>query len=197
MSVDHPKGSTPVLDLPEHIGGGLWVKRVRRPFRFLRHQFIWLGDGDVVVEGGLKQRHKGLKAEDKSWFLLEGAAVWPLSSSTASFPHRTIYQYHLLTFLPWHCLYLSPHHPITAAHLQCSYLQEERTLALSLRAGGPEPVRKSVCWCRGDVVAQSQRLLFQLLWWTVSGQQTLPLSLQAGEHHEWIKNMTHDPKKLS
>lgn len=58
------------------------------------------------------------------------------------------------------------------------YLEEEGTLAFSLRAGRPEPVRKSIGLCRGDIVAQRQRLLLQLLWWAVPGQQALPLALQ-------------------
>lgn len=63
----------------------------------------------------------------------------------------------------------------------CEYLEEKWTLTLSLWAGGPEPVRKSVCLCGGDVVTQSQRLLLQLLWWIVPGQQALSLALYTQE----------------
>ena len=58
------------------------------------------------------------------------------------------------------------------------YLEEEWALVLRLRAGRPEPVRKSICFCSGDVVAQSQRLLLQLLGGIVPGQQALSLTLQ-------------------
>lgn len=57
------------------------------------------------------------------------------------------------------------------------YLEEEWTLVLSLRAGGPEPVREAIGLRGGDVVAQSERLLLQLLWWTVPGQEALSLAL--------------------
>lgn len=62
--------------------------------------------------------------------------------------------------------------------MQCfEYLKEEWTLAFSLRAGGPEPVRKSISLCSGDIVTQSQWLLLQLFWWTVPGQQAFSLAL--------------------
>lgn len=73
--------------------------------------------------------------------------------------------FHLCAFLSlllksnkfhWHSL----SHVHTYKHMQCfEYLEEKWTLALSLRAGGPEPMRKSIRLCGGDVVAQSQRLL--------------------------------------
>lgn len=86
-----------------------------------------------------------------------------------------------------HSYYLtvSLSHKDTHTHTQClKYLKEERTLAFSLRARSPEPVRKSVCLCGGDVVAQCQRLLLQLLWRTVSGQQALSLALNTEEEEE-------------
>lgn len=64
------------------------------------------------------------------------------------------------------------------------YLEEEWTLAFSLRAGRPEPVRKTVGLCCGDVVAQCQRLLLQLLWGAVPGQQALPLALNPEEEED-------------
>lgn len=64
------------------------------------------------------------------------------------------------------------------------YLEEERTLMLRLRAGGPEPVWQPVGRSRGHVVSQSQRLLLQLLR-RVPGQQTLALTLQTHQNTQF------------
>lgn len=59
-------------------------------------------------------------------------------------------------------------------------LQEEGTLVLCLRTGGPEPLREVLGFGSGHEVSQSQRLLLQLFW-GFPGEETFTLALQHRE----------------
>lgn len=117
-----------------------------------------------------------------------------------AFLHKSLYQCHFpsLYVSLWNKTSFNGSLSVRLNHTHSvsEYLKEEWTLALSLRAGGPEPVRKSICLCSGDVVAQSQRLLLQLFWWTVPRQQALTLALYTRERgQQLITNPSCDPKK--
>lgn len=127
-----------------------------------------------MVEGGLEKRHRGLKSNVKSilGYNEQLRVLLTFNHIIKSISAQINLSVSLSIF---HCF----SHPPTKRHMQWfEYLKEEWTLAFSLWAGGPEPVRKSICLCSGDVVAQSQWLLLQLFWWTVPGQQALSLALQ-------------------
>ena len=69
-----------------------------------------------------------------------------------------------------------------------SYLEEQRTLVLSLRTGRPEPVGQRAGLGGGHKVAQGQGLLLQLLSGVVPGQQAVPLGLQRVQETNNIMN---------
>ena len=76
---------------------------------------------------------------------------------------------------------------IVAALLSC-YLQEQWTLVLGLGVRSPEPVGQPSSLGGGDVVAQGQGLLLQLLSGVVPGQQAVPLALPPQPETDNIMN---------
>lgn len=149
------------MKLPEHVRSGLWIQGVWGPLSLLWHVLIWLCYGDVVVERGLQARNtkqfKVLKLDCNENLYDFLKFTWKFYKQI----YKQINKFEVCVSLSFSlCLQSWKLYIHSQPHLHCcGYLEEKRTLFLSLRARGPEPVRKSVRLCSGDVVAQSQRLL--------------------------------------